>query len=379
MWGLIHTYQSKEEVDEVLHLLELFFRATGKNDIGLLRPIGGLNGFFKRFLILMHADDDTVAGFSAKVLAVTGGKRYVAEIAQLLNTRDKSWTDEDTYPPVTLRGQAAVALSIADASEYKSQIAQLLSSMNEYDRSGACAALSRLKAVEYSEQIAALLLRKESSFLRDDSPIYALVHMGVAAQYKANIAAAMDDEFSSEANEAAIYALAHLQAKEYAPRIAKLLDHKYRRAYAAKALALMQAKEYAPRIAQLLDDKDERLDVSAAFLALSILRAKEYAPQIAAIMRADQKSYVSNDAAGALVLMDAREYAREVVPLLKRNKGVYVDVGDLNPLVETDIQRLNQEFRAKLAQFRRQAFTRRVGRDLRQSTHRTKPAGRLGA
>jgi hypothetical protein len=75
-WTLIHTYESKEQVDEVLKLLEVLFQATAKNDRDILRPIGGLDGFFERFLALMDSEDDSVAAFSARVLAVTAGKRY---------------------------------------------------------------------------------------------------------------------------------------------------------------------------------------------------------------------------------------------------------------------------------------------------------------
>src|SRR5205823_13913009 len=121
----------------------------------------GVEGFTNRFLKLMHShDDDTVAGFSARVLAVSAGFRYAPQIAELLGTRDKSWTDEHFYPAPISRGQAAIALSIIEAHQYTKNIAELLKSMNRYDRSGAAYALATLKATEYADEISRLLHRE---------------------------------------------------------------------------------------------------------------------------------------------------------------------------------------------------------------------------
>jgi len=352
MWALIHTYRSKTRLDETMNLLQVLLDAMAKNDQAKLRPVGGLTGFQNRFVRLMNSDDDTVAGFSARVLAVCFGIRYAPQIVDLMNKRDKSWTDADVYPETTSRGHAAIALSILETTKYTEDIAALLRSRNMYDRSGAAYALAHLKATEYASEIAGLLLKKESSFRRDQSPIHALIEMGVGLQYKKEIAQALDEDFSPEINEAAVYALAHLRATEYAPAIAKLLDHRYRRGNAAKALAIMGAKEYAAKIATLLDDDEASLDQSAALLALGILKASEYAPRAAILMREKRLSSVSIFAAISLTLMGADEYAKEVIATLKINKtGTYVDEGELSPLVAEEARQINQRVVNGLEQF----------------------------
>jgi HEAT repeat protein len=355
MWGLIHTYRSKSKLDETMNLLEVLFSAMAKADQAKLRPIGGLRGFQDRFVRLMNSDDDTVAGFSARVLAVCFGMRYAPQILALVNQRDKSWTDEDVYPPKTSRGQAAIALSILETTKHTEDIGALLKSMNMYDRSGAAYALAHLKATEYAGEIAGLLLKKESSFRRDQSPIDALIEMGVGSQYKKEIAQALDEDFSPEVNDAALYALAHLRATEYAPEIGKLLDHRYRRGNAAKALAIMGANEYAAKIAVLLDDDQAPLDQSAALLALGILKARENAPTAAKLMR-NRESSVSNFAAVSLILMGATEYATEAISTLEKDhkSGPYIDEGDFHPLVAEEAAALNKQFLTALAQLKSQ-------------------------
>src|SRR5205814_678593 len=174
------------------------------------------------------------------------------EIALLLNKPDKK-TD---YPPRTIRGQAALVLSFLQASEFKTEIAKLLESPNIYDRSGACYALGEFKAIEYAASIASLLTKKDGDYYRDESPIDSLVAMGAASQFKKEIAASLDEGFAPEVNKAAVYALAHLRSKEFAPQIGDLLTKKYRRGDAAKGLAIMGAKEYVPEIAQMLKAND---------------------------------------------------------------------------------------------------------------------------
>ncbi|HKP37919.1 MAG TPA: hypothetical protein VJT71_13760 [Pyrinomonadaceae bacterium] len=344
-------------MEEALKLSQTFFEAIAKNDPAILQPVGGLGGLRARFLNLMQSgEDDTVSGFAARVLAVTGGARYAPHIAALMNKRDASWTEEDTYPAPTSRGQAAIALSIIPAMGYKKNIAALLTSMNVYDRSGASFALGEMRAIEYADEIAGLLSQQEFTFRRDESPIHALIKMGVGSNYKKEIAAALNDDFSSEVNEAAAYALAHLNAIEYSGEIAKLLNHEFRRRTAAKVLALMGRREYTPRIAALLA-VDSSLDRSAALLALGILNAREYAPQAAMLMRRERKTSVSYYAALSLVLMRAKEYRREVLEVLKVNKtGKYVD-SDLNPIVAERAEQIEAQIGATIRQFK----TRRLG------------------
>lgn len=364
-WTLIHTYESKEQVDEVLKLLEVLFQATAKNDRYILRPIGGLDGFFERFLALMDSEDDSVAAFSARVLAVTAGKRYIQQISTLLDRPDKK-ASKDWRPPRTIRGQAAQVLSFLGASEFKERIAKLLESPNEYDRSGACFALGEFRATEYANQIASLLTKTGDGFYRDESPIDSLVAMGAASRFKKEIAAALGEEFGPEANKAAAYALAHLGAREYAPQISNLLAKRYRRGDAAKALAIMGAQEYVSKIARMLDADDAPLDQCAALLALGILKARDYAPQAAKLMRTKRKSFVSSFAAESLVLMGEQKYASEIISILKVNKtGSYIDTSDFHPLVEPEVHQVNKDFVEMLDRFKRAAKLRDAARGSR--------------
>lgn len=355
MWGLIHGYRSKAELDQAMNLFQRILDAMAKNSPSQLRSIGGVEGFLNRFLEIMRSQrDDVVAGFAAKVLAVFGGTRYAPDIARILKGRDKSWTDETVYPEPTVRGQAAVALSIIQATQYKSDIAVLLRSMNTYDRSGALHALAALKATEYAGEIAALLSNK-FGFRRHESVIYALINLGVGGQYTKEIAQALDDDFSPEAREAAIYGLAHLQAAEYAPQIAKLLDARYQRGDAAKGLAILGAKKYAGKIAALLEDEGAPLDQAAALIALGILETNEYAPKAAQLMRDKQKSFVSVYAAQSLILMGNNDYLEEAAThFTVANVEKYPGFGDLHPLVEEEAGQIHQKFLTKLKQLKGQ-------------------------
>jgi hypothetical protein len=390
MWGLIHTYSSRAKMEEAMDLLEPFVDAVAKDDPSKLRAIGGLEGFLSRYLTLMQSDDDTVAGFSARVLAVIAGARYESQIAGLLTKRDKSWTDESAYPAPVARGQAAIALSIIGSFKYKQDIANLLKSMNQYDRSGAVYALGHLQANEYAAEIAGLLTKKGFTFRRDESPIHALLEMGVGAIYKKEFAQALDDDYENDVQQAAAFALAHLHAIEYSSQIARFLDDKYRRGWASKALAIMGAKEFVVRIAAIVTDNDS-LDRSAALLSLGVLKATQYTPQITRLLRNKADFSASYNAALALTLMDVPGYEEEILARLATNKtGTYVDEGDLHPLVAEEAREINRRIRATLERFKTHKVavfseyfqfraTRRVGRDSRQNTRHTKRAGLAGA
>ena len=354
LWGLIHGYRSKKELDKAMNLLQVMLDAMAKNNPSRLRRIGGVQGFMNRFLEIMRSQrDDVVAGFAAKVLAVFGGNRYAADIAEILKGRDKSWTDEDTYPAPTVRGQAAIALSIIEAKQYKEDIAALLRSMNRYDRAPAVYALSTMKATEYAGEIVSLLSKQGFSFRMDQSPIHALIDLGVGQRYKKEIAQALDEDFSPEVQEAAVYALAHLGAVEYGPEIAKMLDHRYRRGDAAKGLAILGAREYVSKIAVMLEDENAPLDQKAALLALGILEANEYAPKAAQLM--SKKSFFSTDAAKSLILMGANDYLKEAATHFTLPKSEeYIDVGDLHPLVEEEARETHKKFLTKLKQLKAQ-------------------------
>jgi HEAT repeat protein len=77
-----------------------------------------------------------------------------------------------------------MALGLLGAKEYLPQMLSLLKSKNQYDHQGAITALTYFGAKEYSKDVAAILTNKEFQFDDDSSPIFFLVEMGTAHNYK---------------------------------------------------------------------------------------------------------------------------------------------------------------------------------------------------
>ncbi|MGH9971772.1 MAG: HEAT repeat domain-containing protein [Pyrinomonadaceae bacterium] len=336
-------------MEESLKLIQVLGNSFAKNDLALLKEVGGVNGFKEKFANLIRSKDDTVSGFAATVLAIAGDLNYAPQIAALLEKNEKASTDEDSYPTITARGRAATALGLLGAKEFKQKIVPLLHSKNRYDRAGAAIALGYLGAREHAKDIVNLLLSKEFSFPDDDSPIYSLVQMGVAADYKKEIAQVLNEDFRSDTSKTAAYVLAHLRAKEYAKEIAKLLTKEFRKGDAAKALAIMGAREYAPNIALMLNDKSG-LNRSDALLALGVLNVREYVPEVARHLN-DKEGYVRHFAAVALVLMEAADYAKEAIGIIEKDhqSGPYVSEGNFHELVIEDGRQINDRFKASMA------------------------------
>ena len=350
-WALIHNYESKADMERSVALFQKIDVAIAKDDPAAMKAFEGPNGFNAQLVRLLNSKDDTISAFAASLLAVLGDLRYAPQIALLLDR--KGDLDGEGSPPVTIRGRAASALGILGAKQYTERLAKMLKSQNDFDRAGATVALGHLKATNYAGEIAALLSRENSARGDDDdSPIEALIEMGIAGNYRNEIASVVGDQFSSDRSTAAVYALAHLRAREFAKNIAALLSFKYRKGEAAKALALMGAEAYAGEIALLLKDESGLVRKDAA-LSLGILHARQFAPHIANLLN-DPEEYVRYDAAVALVLMDANDFAGKVVPLIEKThqSGVSFNVGDLHHLVREEFLVLDQDFRAKLAQMK---------------------------
>lgn len=346
-WALIHTSGSPNEVKQSLDLIKSIGVAVAGSDPAALKSFDGPAGFKNQLLKLMKSDDDAVAAFAVGLLAVIGDLNYASQIADLLGKKGDRTSDDH---PVTIRGRAATALGLLGARQYTERIVPLLWSKNDYDRSGAAMALGYLKATEHAEEVVDLLLSPE---LRADdvTPIHALIEMGVAANYKKEIAQGLAD-MSSERSKAAAYALAHLRAREFAGDIAKLLDAKYKKGDAAKALALMGAKEYSKQIALMLND-DGPLDRMDAAFALGILGAKQYAPAVARLLN-DKADFVRFYAAVSLVLMEAKGYATRVVPLIDKaqKSGVHINPGDFHELVKEEGIEVNTRFKRGFAKMK---------------------------
>src|SRR6185436_6295870 len=166
LWALIHTSESEAEMEESLKLFESISITLASDDPSSLSRFEGLAGFKSQLLRLMNSKDDTVSGFAAIVLAITGDMNYAPDIAALLKRKIDGPPDE--YPPITVRGRAAVALSILGAKKYTEQIVPLLKSANDYDRSGAAMALDYLKATEHAKDVVDLMLNSDLN-VHDDT------------------------------------------------------------------------------------------------------------------------------------------------------------------------------------------------------------------
>jgi HEAT repeat protein len=344
MWTLTHAGESKKEIEEVIRLLTILSDSFAKQDLALLKDVGGARGFKDRMAALLNSKDDVVAGFAATMLGISGDSRYSPTVAKLLDKKDPPEDDEEWHPEVSSRGRAAVALSLLGAREYVPKLVAMLGSPSRYDRSGAAIALGQLGAREHAKEVAAVLSDQRYKYEDDDSPIHALVEMGVAAEYVGEIAKVLQDEFRGETVETAAYALAKLGARQYAKDIARLLGKEFRKGDAAKALAVMGAAEYGDEIARMLGDKNP-LNRKDALLALGVLNATKYAVQVAKHLK-DPEGFVTNYAAYALVLMGSGEHADQVVPLVENahRQNLYLNAGDFHPIVEEELSKIRSRF-----------------------------------
>ncbi len=344
MWSLIHNYESETEVNDVQEYLKKFLDALESKDEAKFKEIGGIKAFKEKFSGFLKSDDDTIKGFAAVMLGITGDTDYAPPIAALMEERDKSFTEPHTYPAVVYRGRAATALGILGAKEYAGKIALLLKSQNNFDRTGAISALNYLDAKEYAKEIAALLVNKDFAVYDDVSPIYFLIETGTAKDYKKELVEVMLGEFGIETVKTATYAFVKLELKENAKDIAKLLSVEFRKGDAAKALALLDAKEYSDKIVLLLSDENSLVRKDAA-LALGVLKAKNYSDKVAQLLK-DESGFVRYYAAVSLVMLEAKEYYKEAIPIIEKThqSGAYLNDGDFHALVLDKSRRIKADF-----------------------------------
>ena len=340
-WRLIHTYESQEEMQRALNLFQKILIALASNNPATIQKFNGPNGFRQQLVTLMDSKDGTVSGFAARMLAIIGHVSSAPQIALLLDRQKDA--APDAYPPVTVRGEAALALAALGLKEYADRIAKLLSG-NRYDRARAAMALATLKATEYAQSIADLLKLDETA-IRDDTPIYALFEMGVAADYEKEIARALNYFHADDRVVTAAYALVRLGAKDRASEIAKHLHTSYINRDVIKALALLDAKEHVAEIVPILSHQRPE-NRGAAALALGILGAHEPVADIAKLL---EDKATERDVAKALVLLKANAYAGKVLPIIARQRrGKYFSSEDFSPLIKEQAEALDQRFRVLL-------------------------------
>lgn len=335
MWSLTHGGDSKK-VQEILTLLTVIDPRSGR------RPAITTKEFKNRIAAFLESDDDQVAGFAATLLAITGDLSFAPQIAKLLDKKDPPQDPERYVHDITSRASAAYALSLLGAKEYVPRVALMLKSKNDYDRAGAATALGQFKAKEYAKDIAELLKPESGMMSGVESPIHALMEMGVGAEYAAEFVSVMRRDSDGDLTETAVFALVKLGDRQHAKEIARLLSEKYRKADAAVALAIMGATEYTDQIAGLLKDEDSSTR-AAALDALGILRAKKYEREVARHLKDPE---VELNAAFALVLMDADRYAKKIIPVVDHLYRQNHNLVDPHPFVEEELEQLKNRFRA---------------------------------
>jgi len=225
------------------------------------------------------------------LLAVIGDLKYKKDIAKLLKDKNHTLPKSEDNLESTFknfdRSRAAMALGLMGAKEYAPNLSILLRSPDADDKAGATLGLGYMCAREYISNIANLL--------DDDNEqvqVSALEVLGEfdATEYSKKIASLLNSRTGSMVIETACYTLARFNSKEQASELARLLNERFRKGYAAKALALLGAKEYAENIVQLIED-DDPLVRSDALIALGILDNKDYINKIATHLQ-DKKIFV---------------------------------------------------------------------------------------
>jgi HEAT repeat protein len=313
-WTLVHCADEKEikAAERTLNLLQAFYDT---NQIAKLIEAGGVKEFKSNAASLLKNKDPVVRGFGAVLLAVIGDAAYKSDIAKLLADKrgpppkeddgvsDKVWYNFD-------RNRAAVALGLMGAKEYAPRLSALLRSRDPSDRAGAAEGLGYMGAKEYASTIAKLLSDDDDQV--QTAALRALAELG-AVEYAKDISGLLTSP--GDPSETAIYALARLNAKEQASKLAALLHDEFRKRDASKALALLGAKEYTKDIAQLIED-DKPLVRCDALIGLGILDAKEYVTNVAAHLQ-DNKPFVRAHAAVALLLMGDQTNAKEIVEVVR--------------------------------------------------------------
>jgi HEAT repeat protein len=347
MWTVTHDYADFKKMSEKLKTFQTFFEAVGKYETGDPKPLaqlGGVRAFKETLSHWLRDDDQAIRSFAAVIIGISGDKALAPQLAALIKERKGGDDEMMIYD----RGRAAFAIGLLDAAEYTPLLVAQLESKNQYDRSGAMSALARFNATEYAPRIAKLLNRQELGYHDDTAPIYFLVETRTAKNYKAELLQTMVENIDGEKSEAAMYALVSLNAKEYAPAIAKLLDDRFRKGEAAKALALLNATSYSAKIAALLKD-ESGLVRSAAALSLGVMKSRGHAKQVAALL-VDKEGYVHTYAAAALLLMQATEYYKDAYPLLAdaHSKNAYLTDGSFHPFAEDKSRVITEELKKEL-------------------------------
>jgi HEAT repeat protein len=219
-----------------------------------------------------------------KLVEAGGIKGFKKELAGLLTCKD----------PV-MRGSAAIFLGLVDDPAYNADIAKLLA-----DKPG-----------PVPEEIV-----KKHVYNFDRALAAKALGLLGAREYAPRLAELLQSKDESDRIGAAI-GLGGMKDKAYAPAIAKRLSDNNERMQvkmaAVSALAELDAVEYANVIAKLLKDKEEEVQVAACY-ALARLKAKALAGNLAALL---PEKFCNGHAAKALALLGAKEYTKDIVRLLE--------------------------------------------------------------
>lgn len=279
-----------------------------------VREAGGLAKYRRRVAELLTSESPLTRGYGAQWLGMVGDDTCKDDLLRLLKT--KSAVHQDGIEGFD-REMAAIALGILKVKECAGELAPLLEDPNGRVRAGAATGLGLLKATEYTDAIAKSLdYRSEFDPRAEEASagaILALVALD-AKQYAPTIARSLTEH--GDVKDIAIYALVALDAKEQTKDIVALLNDDFKGGEAALALALMGDTEHTDSIRDLVNkNKDFGFVRCKAAIALGILRAENSASDIAKLMRSSEACERAT-AAWALILLEDKEHAAEAVAII---------------------------------------------------------------
>lgn len=294
--------------------IELLVSIDDPEEILAVVQAEGFEPFKTRVRKLLTNQEPIIRGFGAIWLFVISGTEFKKDIARLLD-------DKPEGPPVSELAQlvpnldrylAAMVLGAMEATEYAPRLLELLRSPDADDRTGAIQGLRSMHLKEHANEIAKLLSNEDDNV--QAAAICTLAEFD-ATEFVEEIARMFTAPLSStDVRTIAGNTLVRFNGKKWIKDIAALLDNRHRKGHAAIWLALLDAKEFTPKIARLLDDSNPIIRCDA-LTALGILDAQEYQTQIASHL-ADQEEFVQPFAAVALLLMSEQSHSNEVLEFI---------------------------------------------------------------
>ncbi|MBI2931901.1 MAG: HEAT repeat domain-containing protein [Planctomycetes bacterium] len=278
-WALGHM-RSQEALSLVVAFLDDVSPAVQGAAIDALTQLGAAE-YTDRIRAFLDAEDARAVGPAIDAMKAFGMTESAEDIAKHLGHQGRG-----------VRGRAIEALVRLGSKRHASSIAPLVNDPEWYVRFLALQALMAFDARGYVDQVAE---RLDDEHPWNRALSRHLLGAWGAKKYAGEIAEGLEDG-ESAVREAAMAALADLQADEFIPQIGALL--KGQSISAALALGKLGAKEFAGEIAGLTKSDNEWIRAAGAE-ALGLLGDRKHTPVLRALL-SDGSEKVREKAAEAL-------------------------------------------------------------------------------